>query len=292
MTLALPDTATLSEAWAGALAATAARPGGQAVHLLMTVTQPCAELPEVRRAVDDVLSEIRQQSVETVAGTIFPASLYPIPNNAWEPDLATDEQARIDRAATTLYDRYGAMLPLLRTEKGNSKGTYFQRMISYPGPESGGFNQLQARIAAMRSLRRAGTRTGNYLNIELAQDGQPIERGEPGDVAQAGVGLQLLRPEQGQPRGFPCLVHVDLTMEHDRLHVLAVYRRQNLITKAYGNLLGLSRLQAFLCQQTGLQLGQLAVMATFADAEYNEVRKRRVDALIARAQDLIEPAAS
>src|SRR5262249_18505243 len=68
-------------------------------------------------------------------------------------------------------------------------------------------------------------------------------------------------------RGFPCLTHVDLTLHRGRLHATAVYRHQYLIDKAYGNLLGLSWLLQFLCQQTGYQLGELVVHATLADAQ-------------------------
>ena len=52
-----------------------------------------------------------------------------------------------------------------------------------------------------------------------------------------------------------------------RCTALAVYRHQYLITKAYGNLVGLSRLMHFLCEQTGAECGELVVHATLADAE-------------------------
>lgn len=64
----------------------------------------------------------------------------------------------------------------------------------------------------------------------------------------------------------------------------ATYRHQYLVTKAYGNLLGLSRLLGFLAQQTGFEVGELMVNATFADAEHNNYTKAGVADLITAAR--------
>jgi hypothetical protein len=296
MTILLAPTSTISEAWVSALQAAALTPRGQTSHLLMSVTHPGAEWAGVRAALDVVLAAVGEQSVTTVASTIFPADLYPVPPVAWSQNLGGAERQQIDAAADTLYADYCRLLPLLLTADGNRYGTYFQRLISYPGPQAGGFNQLAARISAIRGARKTAAQ-GNYFNLDLGQDGIPFE-GDVYEVPQADVGdgtdashkaglvsldmqegLQLLRPQDKRSRGFPCLVHVDLTMEAGALHLFAVYRRQNLVTKAYGNLLGLSRLQAYICQQTGLAIGKLAVMATFADAEFT-LGKGRVQQLI------------
>lgn len=301
MTVLLPQAATISDAWTAALQATADTRTGQASHVLMTVMQPGTERAGVRAAVNALLAAVGEQSVSTVASTIFPADLYPVPALAWDRDLNAADQRLLDAAADTLYANYSKLLPLLLTADGNKFGTYFQRMISYPGPQPGGFNQLDTRIKAIRAARKTAAQ-GNYFNLDLAQDGAPFvadrdevrevrevhETGEQATVdASGGTGLQLLRPQDKRSRGFPCLVHVDLTMEAGALHLFAVYRRQNLITKAYGNLLGLSRLQAFICQQTGLELGKLAVMATFADAEF-DLRKRRVEQLVRDITALVD----
>ena len=60
---------------------------------------------------------------------------------------------------------------------------------------------------------------------------------------------------------------MDLTLHDGRLHCLAVYRHQYFIEKAYGNMLGLSALLHFLCQQSGYEPGELVVHATMADAQ-------------------------
>jgi hypothetical protein len=279
---------TLSEAWALGLDALRQTTTGQRPHLLMNVSDPVAEVPGARAAVDAVLAARGEQSVETVAATIFPIDLYPVPPLGWAPDLVASDQQQLDQAAESLYTSYGDMLPTLLTASGSSNGTYFQRMISYPGPGPGGFNQLASRIDWIRSERRNQRKQGNYFNIDLAEDAAAPQPDRLDDLG--GAGLQILRTEQRRPRGFPCLVHVDLTMEHDRLHVFALYRRQNLVTKAYGNLVGLAQLQAFLCQQTGLALGELSMMATFADSEGREIGKQRVAQLAGDVLDCVRRA--
>ena len=214
----------------------------------------------IRDVLDLALDEAGDQSVETVAGTIFPNSLYQSPGFTWSPDL--DEQAarELDAAAHNLYERYVGMLPVLRRVRANSRGTYFSRMITWPGKEPGGTNQLDLRIARIRNEFARGRRTNNTLDIDVGADALAFE---------SPAGIQVLVPSEQRTRSFPCLVHIDLTLFDGTLHCTAVYRHQHLITKAYGNLVGLSRLMHFLCEQTGAACGELVVHATLADAEPN-----------------------
>ena len=66
------------------------------------------------------------------------------------------------------------------------------------------------------------------------------------------------------------MVHIDISVRNGALSLLAVYRHWHLITRGYGNLVGLARLQEFLCQQTGFKPGELAVVAGHANAERTE----------------------
>lgn len=254
--IALPTVASVSEAWALAFERAAAEPAGRLVHLVSTVTDPGAELPAVRRVLDAALEAACSQVVDTVAGTIFPSSLYPDPGYGWIPGIAVDREAELDAAAQALYAGYCDMLPLLLTAAGNSRGTYFGRMVSWPGKAAGGPNQLADRITALRSEHRAGRRRNNALDVDVAADSQDTLRG-----------LQVYAVTDRRRRGFPCLTHIDLTLHEGRLHCMAVYRHQYLIEKAYGNMLGLSALLRFLCQQSGYEPGELVVHATMADAQ-------------------------
>lgn len=254
----LPAAASVSEAWLLSLERTADADGGRAVHVISTVTEPGTEVGAVRRVLDDALDEFGAQSVDTVAETIFPASLYPDPGGRWSVDLSRAERGALDAAADALYDAYVDMLPLLRTINANKSGTYFSRMITWPGKQGGGANQLAARVKHLRTQQLAGKRTNNTLDIDTAADAL-------GDDDLRGV--QVYAPTDRRTRGFPCLTHIDLTLYRGRLHMTAVYRHQYLIDKAYGNLLGLSWLMQFICQQSGHDLGELVVHATLADTQ-------------------------
>jgi hypothetical protein len=255
----LPSVASVSEAWLLSVERTAGADGGRAVHVISTVTEPGTEVGSVRRILNDALDGAGAQSVDTVAETIFPASLYSDPGVKWSVDLPPAQRCALDAAAYALYDAYAGMLPLLRTVNANKSGTYFSRMITWPGKEAGGVNQLAARVEHLRAQHIAGIRTNNTLDIEIAADAL----GDDQDLR----GLQVYAPTDRRTRGFPCLTHIDLTLYRGRLHMTAVYRHQYLIDKAYGNLLGLSWLMQFLCQQTGHELGELVVHATLADTQ-------------------------
>lgn len=268
----MPPAPSVSEAWAAALERVVGEPGGRAVHLVSTVTEPGAEVAAVRHVLDSALEGARSQSVDTVAETIFPSSLYPDPGFEWLPGIAAAMEEALDAAAATLYSSYCHMLPLLVTVSRNRSGTYFGRMVSWPGKEAGGPNQLADRVSALRREHRAGRRRNNTLDIDIAADSQEPLRG-----------LQVYAATDRRIRAFPCLTHIDLTLHEGRLHCLAVYRHQYLVEKAYGNMLGLSALMQFLCQQTGYQLGELVVHATMADAQRGDFSGAATLASSARA---------
>jgi hypothetical protein len=273
MSLLLPATSTVSEAWLIALESTISADAGRAVHVVSTVTAPGTEILSIRRVLDEALDSSNAQSVNTVAETIFPASLYPEPAIAWAPDLPSIGKGMLNDAANSLYDAYVCMLPLLRTINPNRSGTYFSRMITWPGKEEGGVNQLALRVEQLRTQHTMGRRTNNTLDIDFASDALADEE-DP-------RGIQVYAPTDMRTRGFPCLTHIDLTLYRGCLHMTAVYRHQYLIDKAYGNMLGLSWLLRFLCQQAGFDQGELVVHATLADTQARS--RARILAVEARA---------
>lgn len=258
MSYSVPPVASLSEAWLLGLEHSVTQFKGRTVHLLMTVTQPGNEIGYIRRSVDKMLQHADLSSVDTVAQTIFPWELYTEPDAMWDP-FVTDAENRIDQAASELYDRYRSMLPLILSEPANGRGTYFSRMISWPGKDANGTNQLAQRISALRRERGNRRLTNNTIDIDLSADCTA-------DDAYT-TGTQIYSVTDQRMRGFPCLVHLSFTLLNGILHCTAVYRHHYMMTKAYGNLVGLSYLMRFLCQQTGFELGELVINATLADCE-------------------------
>lgn len=275
MSAYIEPAATVSEAWLRTVEVVV-QGGGRLVNVLTTITEPGSEDAHVRAVIDQTLDgqDRRAQSVETVAGTIFPAELYRDVGYPWRPGLSPEEAEALDDAATALFDSYELMLPLLLTANGNKGGTYFSRMVTWPGKEAGGVNQLADRIRYLRGHRTRGVTANNAADIAIG-----------GEADIPDQGLQVYAATDRRQRAFPCLVHIDLTLLAGRLSMLAVYRHQFLLTKAYGNLVGLSDLLKFLTQQSGFVVGELAVQATLADDERGSFGGRAgVEAIIAAAR--------
>jgi len=280
----IEPTANLSEAWLRTLEHVV-EAGGREVNVITTITDPLApEVPVIRAALDNVLSVerggVRVQSVDTVAGTIFPRDIYADTGLTFAPGMDEEALAKLDASAADLYACYAEMLPILTTDQANNRGTYFGRMISWPGKTGGGTNQIADRIKRFRAVRQRDVGQRNLEDIVVAGEAELLD--EPAWDAPAG--LQVYAASDRRERGFPCLVHVDLTLYKRRISMAATYRHQYLVTKAYGNLLGLSRLLGFLAQQTGFEVGELMINATFADAEHGNYSKAGVAQLMAAAR--------
>jgi len=270
---------SVSEAWLRTLEHVHAA-GGYAINVMSTVTNPLApEDLSIRKAIDVVLdggnrAGTRVQEVDTVAGTIFPSDLYIDPRMVYSSDLEEADKKTLDLAASDLYEAYADMLPILVTDPANARGTYFGRMISWPGKTGGGRNQLADRVTTLRRAHDLNQRKRNLEDIVIGGEGEGLIDGSL-------AGVQVYAANDRRSRGFPCLVHIDLTVFDGRVSMAAVYRHQYLVTKAYGNLLGLSRLLGFLAQQSGYAVGELVVHATMADTEQGTYTKAGLTDLIA-----------
>lgn len=277
---ALEPRNTVAAAWLDALELVAAAPSGRVQHLVLTVLQPTSELDLVlAQALDEFTAP--HHSVQTVANTLFPSSIYEDPRVTWSPELDAADELLLDRAAADLFEAYSLMLPLIRSaETGNAQGTYFSRMMSWPGREPGGYNQLAARIMQLRSQRR---RVTTFNSADIVIEGA-------GDAQDVG-GVEIYKVDDERIIGFPCLVHIDLSVLNGRLSMLAVYRHWHMIRKAYGNLLGLAAVQNFLAQQAGFEVGELVVHGTVANAELDDFSATKVRGLAARLAEMSSSAA-
>jgi len=258
--------------------------GGRMVHVVSTITQPGSEISGIRVALDTYLAAQGLPEVTTVAETIFPQSLVSEPVRRWSPSLSPAEEAPILEREQALFGTYvDDLLELLVTANGNHSGTYFSRMITWPGKVAGGVNQIADRISSLRNQRRNGRSTYNAMDIDVAGDALS----EPPTVDPI-KGLEVYSASDRRNRGFPCLTHVDLTLFEGRLHMTAVYRHQYLVTKAYGNLLGLSWLVQFIADQSGVDAGEIVIHATMADAELRERGRQRVLTLAKSARAALD----
>jgi len=239
--------ANLSEGWLDAVRTVEPTPKYKAVHLLIRIQDPTREDPAIRaaaqRLIDDYNASHRKEmpDIETTRNTIFPASWaqrHPEPQ-----DLADYYRER--------YTKDG-----LLGFNNNNRGTYFGRIVAYPrGDGQEPADQL--------------TDTVRKLRDELAYPGGKSSRYE--------INIYNERLDTN-PLSFPCLAHLSVHLHDGELHMQAIYRNESLISRAYGNYLGLAELQAYMAQQAGAQLGEL--LMTIGHVEL-DAGKRAVRALLA-----------
>ena len=280
MTRVIPPATTLSEAWLDTLEAVHLG-GGTGLHVVTTVTSPdeWGHVDPVRltEAIAEAAPKKRQgkvKSIETVASTIFPEDLYRHQALSWHPDLDEDAALEMDEAALELYEDYVDMLPVIASDPATTWGsTYFGRMVQWP-VSAQPTNQLAWCIKYLRAQSKGHAGQANSADLAI---------GGEGELAS----VQIHRSNERRYFGGPCLVHVDLSVHDGKLNLLATYRHWHLVERAPGNLLGLSRLLRFLCEQTGYPLGELTVVAGMANAQHGDLGgKSGVAALIGSARQM------
>ena len=195
------------------------------------------EEERVRRDLEHALEANDDFSVSTVANTIFPVSLW---------------RRSLPRGA--LFDRYLKLWPRISAVRQNRRGTYFQRLISYPHVCDSSFNQLDFVISAYRS----GTHRRSAL--------------------QCGILAPNLDLNATPFQGFPCMQQVAFIPEgKDGLRISALYPMHYLWARAYGNYLGLINLGRFMAKEMGLELRVLTCVALVAKLDEPALARRLLE---------------
>lgn len=244
---------TLSEAWLETVELVAAGPGRKRFHTFTGIRKPLVEDPAIRRRCDDLLVDMKLPSVETVANTIFPAAL-----------------AATSKDPTSLVERYRSMYQVLRRFNGNHGGTYFGRLVAYPGPK-GDVDQLAPLIKRLTTESGSrGPMSARYeVDVATTED---LEKPEP-----TAATLIHASGKDNSPRGFPCLSAFSFQLDHGIVHLLAHYRYEYLIERGYGNYLGLARLLNYVATSAGLMAGQMTIVTGRAHVDATDkARKRRL----------------
>jgi len=142
---------------------------------------------------------------------------------------------------------------------GSPHGTYFGRMCGYPRTDGTTANQLASTAAKLRRAR-AGAKWKAIYEINIYSEFK----------------------DRKKQRGFPCMSHLSLHLDGDRLDCMATYRSHDLMRKGYGNYLGLAELQRYMAAASGFMPGELAVLAGHAVLELPATKRRELEALIER----------
>lgn len=256
----------VSMAWLAACQALMSGPR-IAYHTVVRIENPVGEDSTVRAGLDRILEAHKLQPVRTVANTIFPAAI-----------------AATSLDHLELSSRYLAVQPALkRLSSKNDRGTYFGRLIAFPGP-AGPVNQLDVIVTRLRKeIAKKGTGTGPLTACCEAAFIDPGSEGADASLeAPVTVVAQVLTPgTDTRFPGFPCLSHCSFQLDRQgTLHAMAQYRSQLMVERAYGNYLGLGLLLSYIAGCAGLHCGELTVTAGYAELEY----RRDVAALISATQ--------
>jgi hypothetical protein len=219
---------SLSRAWLRAIALANASPRKEVSTLIVNLENLASGLPvengSIRSKLDVGLESSGKFSVATVANTIFPASLE-----------------RPDEPRQRFFDRYLRVWPRISAIKQNRRGTYFQRLIAYPQPGAGAFNQLDFVISAYRG----GTNRRSALQCAILAPSVDLNA----------------TPYQG----FPCMQQIAFLPEgNNGLRISALYPMHYLWARAYGNYLGLLNLGRFMAREMQLELTALTCVALVA----------------------------
>lgn len=260
---------SVAEAWIAAVELLLDR-GGKSFHL--TTAFPASYEAESApwQEVDDFLVQHKKckWELQTVVNTIFPEELY-------HPDLG-------DAAAERLYETYAMSMRVhRRSGHGHGKETYFNRLVAYPVAtgsterlgekaeklnEDGTWNQIAFFLDRLTRQRVKGKRRNSY---ELGLS-HPVD-----------ADLRVQSPLHDiSPGSFPCLSHISLTLVDDRVNLTATYRNQYLITRGFGNYIGLIRLAEFIARESGAEPGEVQVVATGADVELESFSAGEIKELV------------
>jgi hypothetical protein len=226
---------SVSDAWLKAIRLANARPRKEATNLIVNIenltNRANIEDMAIRSSLDQALETNDNFSVSAVANTIFPSSL-------WRPDLSR----------AVLFERYLKLWPRISKIRQNRRGTYFQRMISYPELSGSAFNQLEFVISAYSN----GTRRRSAL--------------------QCGILAPNIDLNATPFQGFPCMQQLAFIPEgRNGLRISALYPMHYLWARAYGNYLGLINLGRFMAFEMGLELAALTCIALVAKVDEPEL---------------------
>jgi hypothetical protein len=233
--------ASISRAWLRAIKLAHSSPRKEVPNLIVNIEglaeEATLEEESVRRVLEVALEANDNFSVSTVANTIFPVSLW---------------RRSLPRSA--FFDRYLKLWPRIRTVRQNQRGTYFQRLISYPRVCESSFNQLDFVISAYCS----GTHRRSAL--------------------QCGILAPNLDLNATPFQGFPCMQQVAFIPEgSDGLRISALYPMHYLWARAYGNYLGLINLGRFMANEMGLELRALTSIALVAKLDEPKLAARLLE---------------
>jgi len=245
------QTKTFPQAWLEACEHLLAKSSWEDTTVVLHIDDPThmsREDKQVANTLDRFLVAHDEHSNHTVAETIFPAYEY------------------VHRGVEGVFKTYpDEIFPRIEShDDARHWGTYAYRLLRRTDAKGKTYNPLEDLIEKMRQKQavRASYEVGLGLDADVATyDGDKDRR------------LRL---------GGPCLSHLSFKLLANAVHLTVMYRFHYYIQRAFGNLLGLARLQSFVAKQVGASSGPLVCHSTLAVLDHGKAwNKSAVQALIA-----------
>jgi hypothetical protein len=236
---------TCVEAWLNAANLLLGQPGREAYTVILDIEDPATLTPVDRQIVilvDEFLTRREIDPTSTVAGTIFPAFHYLRKGAA---GVYRDFPDKVYTRIKTGWGTYAGHI-LRRTDRTGATINLLEILV----------NKIKMQLELPSTLRRAYelSLVDPFLDIPIYE-------------ASTDAHLTLRQP---------CLSHISFkVIDHDALMLTALYRSHYYLQRALGNLLGLSQLQLFVANETGLRVGELICHSSFACLETNQKWKVR-----------------
>lgn len=261
----------LTEAWLAAAEYLYDQPKQECVSLFLSINKPTA-LSEADKAVMKIVEDFQlahdRQPLDTVADTIFPKSHY-----------------KSGGLKGVMEDYPNAMDEILSAGRGDlrgSWGTYALRMLRQKMADGTYVNQLERTFHKLAIDNKKAC-------FELSAGPLLVDASSPENVAE--MTTYDIESDKSKQMGMACLSHLSFTRESPggKLHLNATYRSHYYIERALGNLIGLAGLLAFVAEESGHEIGTLAINSTFAKLETGEFGgKTAVEGLLKEARTLYD----
>lgn len=242
---------TSAHGWAGAMTHLLRCNNGKDFNVLLSISQPCAEVHEVTAVIDQLGRDLGLKSTMENANAIWPVFF-----------------ARPERDAAAIFsDIKRFAVPAIRAACPTHHDSYIERLIAWRSREEAEpVPQLQRVLDRLK--KEVGSRAPKSSAYEISIFSPGLDAGY---------------------MSFPCLSHLSLKYDHARaqVHLTAVYRNHTYLSHAYGNYVGLGRLMKFVCEQVGAVPGELLSVSTHADAELGAGSRVRVKKAVDRVTEIL-----
>lgn len=255
MYLPVPSQPDCASAWREAVRAVDAQPGHAAYNVIVDVADPTSgsTIAHPGVAAVDAFLSTHAKPIETVANTIFPASLY------------------MRHGAPDFFDVFAKrVLPKVRRGERWS-GYYFERMTDHPVSAGDPPNQLWNIVKRMKD----GNVTAlNKYELTLFDPVRDVDNSPYG-----GQCLSLL--------SFKVVPGVQR-----KLLLTAQYRNHYYVEKLLGNLIGLGRLMSFVAKEADLAVGSLTIVSTHAEIDQPKSKRSEITTLLEQFDQAVAPIAA